>query len=376
MLAAILVAAILLRVVALDAYGLWNDEALTIVLSNWSIPDMFLLPTDPTPPLYYVLHKLLIPANAPVEVVRSISVAAGVMSIGLIYLLGRLAFGAAGGLLAAALLAVWTVHVDYSQEARAYSLLFFLTLLTSLGLLYYARALQRTAAPGRSDVRRRRVALVLFGVGNVLSFYTHIIATVWIILSSLLLLAIVVREQRIHRAELLSVFGVMAVCASPGIYRLIQQMLAGDEFHWLPQADLADFATTTASVFLPVGLWDNPLTDGLGNGPRRPRGGRSRFRRTARHRLVVRPAKASQASARAVHRPLAHPRLSGSAHTHMDVWVRGTAAFHGQGHPFFGPGDDSADHCGLLRASETDLRRARPSLLSFSMALRPCSSAS
>jgi len=266
MLVAVLVAAILLRVVALDAYGLWYDEALTIVLSNWSIPDMFLLPTDPTPPLYYVLHKLLIPSNAPVEVVRSISVAAGVMSVGLIYLLGRLAFGAASGLLAAALLAVWTVHVDYSQEARAYSLLFFLTLLTSLGLLYYARALQRIAAPGRSDVRRRRVALVLFGIGNVLSFYTHIIAMAWIILSSLLLLAIVLRERRIYRAELLSVFGVMALCASPGIYRLIQQMLAGDEFHWLPQAGLVDFATTTASVLLPVGLWDNPLTDALGTG--------------------------------------------------------------------------------------------------------------
>jgi uncharacterized membrane protein len=166
MLAAIIVTATVLRVVALDAYGLWNDEALTIVLSNWSIPDMFLLPTDPTPPLYYVLHKLLIPANSPVEVVRSISVAAGVMSVGLIYVLGRLAFGATGGLLAAALLAVWTMHVDYSQEARAYSLLFFLSLLTSVGLLYYARALQRTAQRGRSDASRRQVALVLFGVGK------------------------------------------------------------------------------------------------------------------------------------------------------------------------------------------------------------------
>ena len=264
MLAAIIVAATVLRVVALDAYGLWNDEALTIVLSNWPIPDMFLLPTDPTPPLYYVLHKLLIPANAPVEVVRSISVAAGVMSVGLIYVLGRLAFGATGGLLAAALLAVWTAHVDYSQEARAYSLLFFLSLLTSLGLLHYARVLQRTAEPGRSDAGRRQVALVLFGVGNVLSFYTHIIAIAWIVLSSLLLLAIVVRERRIHRAELLSVFGVMAICASPGIYRLIRQMLAGDDFHWLPQADLVGFATTTASVWFPVGLWENPLTHALG----------------------------------------------------------------------------------------------------------------
>jgi uncharacterized membrane protein len=261
MLTAIVVAATVLRVVALDAYGLWNDEALTIVLSNWSISDMFLLPTDPTPPFYYVLHKLLIPADAPVEIVRSISVAAGVMSVGLVYLLGRLAFGAAGGLLAAALLTVWTAHVDYSQEARAYSLLFFLTLLTSLGLLQYARALQQSAELDRSAAGRRRVALILFALGNVLSFYTHVIATVWIILTSLLLLGIAAREQEIRRTELWFVFGAMAVCASPGIYRLVLQMQMGDEFHWLQQAGPVDFATTTASVLLPVGLWDNPLTD-------------------------------------------------------------------------------------------------------------------
>lgn len=260
MLAAIIVAAILFRIVALDAYGLWTDEALTIVLSNWSIPDMFVLPTDPTPPLYYVLHKLLIPANAPLEVVRSISVVAGVMAVGLVYIIGRLAFGAAGGLIAAALLAVWTVHLDYSQEARAYSLLFFLTLLTSLGLLCYGRALHRTTVASLSNARRR-MALILFALGNVLSFYTHVIATVWIILTSLLLLGIAAREQEIRRTELWFVFGAMAVCASPGICRLVLQMQMGDEFHWLQQADLIDFAATTASVLLPVGLWDNPLTD-------------------------------------------------------------------------------------------------------------------
>lgn len=260
MLAAIMIAAILLRVVALDAHGLWTDEALTIVLSDWSIQDMFLLPTDPTPPLYYVIHKLLIPANAPLEVVRSISVVAGVMAVGLIYIIGRLAFGAAGGLIAAALLAVWTVHVDYSQEARAYSLLFFLTLLTSLGLLCYGRALHRTTVPSLSNARRR-VALILFALGNVLSFYTHVIATVWIILTSLLLLGIAAREKEIRRTELWFVFGAMAVCALPGIYRLVLQIQMGDEFHWLQQAGLVDFAAATASVLLPVGLWDNSLTN-------------------------------------------------------------------------------------------------------------------
>jgi hypothetical protein len=266
-LAAILVVAILFRIVALDAQGLWTDEALTIVLSNWSISDMLLRPTDPTPALYYILHKLLIPASASLEVVRSISVIAGVLSVGLMFLVARLAFGVVGGLLAAALLAVWSAHVDYSQEARAYSLLFFLTLLTTLGLLSYATdAHGRDARPDESGTRRRQFALALFCIGNILSFYTHVIATFWIVLTSLLLLAAIGRARHSLWREALLAFGAMAVGAAPGLYRLIQQMRLGDPFHWLQQADAAEFADANAVVFLPVGLWDNPLTNTLGTG--------------------------------------------------------------------------------------------------------------
>ena len=259
-LATIIVVAIFLRVVAIDAYGLWTDEALTIVLSNWSLADMLLLPTDPTPILYYAIHKLFIPANASIEIVRSISVAAGVISVGIIYLLGRLASGERGGLIAAALLAVWTAHVDYSQEARAYSLLFLLTLLTSLGLLYYARLLhQEAASPAKANTGRRLIALALFGLGNILSFYTHLVAVFWIVLTSFMLLAIGWRDWRRRAPELTATFAAIAICAVPGIVRLVRQLLAGDDFHWLQQAGLLDFAATNANVLLPVGLWDNPL---------------------------------------------------------------------------------------------------------------------
>lgn len=266
-LAAILIVAILFRTIAIDAQGLWNDEALTIVLSNWSVPDMLLRPTDPTPALYYILHKLFIPAGASLEVVRSISVVAGVLSVGLMFLVGRLAFGIAGGLLTAALLAVWSAHVDYSQEARAYSVLFFLTLLTTLGLLSYAKdAGAGRVVPDGSRAGPRRLALALFCIGNVLSFYTHVIATFWIMLSSLLLLAVARGAWRSRWREVLVAFGAMAVGAAPGLYRLLEQVRLGDPFHWLPQADAASFADTSAAVFLPVGLWDNPLTGALGTG--------------------------------------------------------------------------------------------------------------
>jgi hypothetical protein len=263
-LATILMVATLLRVIAIDQQGLETDEAMTIVLSNWSISDMLLLPTDPTPFLYYGIHKPLLSANSSIAAMRSISAVAGVMSVGVMYLLGRLAFGPAGGLLTAALLAVWTAHVAYSQQARAYSLFFLLTLLTSLGLLYYAQVLHREGGESHKGRSSRRLALVLFGVGNVLSFYTHVTSIFWIVLTCFLLLGIAVRERRIHRPELFTVFGVMALLATPGIYRLVLQMFVGDSFDWLLQPDLIRFAGGIADIFLPVGLWDNSMTNALG----------------------------------------------------------------------------------------------------------------
>src|SRR5262245_49607562 len=100
-LAAIIVAAALLRVIAISTQSLWTDEAATIVLSNWSIGDMFWKPTDQTPFLYYAIHKILLPADASLAALRSISAVFGILSVALIYVLGRLAYGKAGGLLAA-----------------------------------------------------------------------------------------------------------------------------------------------------------------------------------------------------------------------------------------------------------------------------------
>lgn len=260
MLAAIIAVAILLRLVAIDAQGLWSDEAFTIVLADWSISDMFLLPTDPTPFLYYAIHKILLPPDASLAAIRSISLVAGVLSVGLMYVLGRLAYGKAGGLLAAALLAVWSSHVDYSQEARAYSLLFFFTLLTSVGFLYYA-SLSKAEGAGRS----RLIALVLFGIGDVLGFYTHMASVFWIALSCLLLFGLVVRAGRARLAEIGALFVLMALCAMPGLLRLAEQLKIGDGFNWVQQPGLSGFIQTNLNLSLPAGLWDNTLirTSGL-----------------------------------------------------------------------------------------------------------------
>ncbi len=263
-LAAIVILAILVRVAAIDTQSLWTDEALTIVLANWSIGDMLLMPTDPTPFLYYAIHKLLLPPDASLFAMRSISLVAGVLSVGLMYVLGRLAYGRAGGLLAAALLAVWSIHVDYSQEARAYSLLFLFTLLTSVGFLYYARVLNAQPAD-RAGIQsdQGKYALALFGIGNVLAFYTHVVSVFWIALTSLMLIALIARRERKRIAEVAVLFLLMALCALPGLYRLMEQMRVGDAFNWVEQRGLVGFVRMCAEIFLPLGLWDTSGATGI-----------------------------------------------------------------------------------------------------------------
>ena len=46
----------------------------------------------------------------------------------------------------------------------------------------------------------------------------------------------------------------MAVCAIPGVLRLIHQMRMGDSFDWLQHRDLGNFLSLCLRAFLPAGL--------------------------------------------------------------------------------------------------------------------------
>jgi hypothetical protein len=175
------------------------------------------------------------------------------------YILGRLAFGSVAGLISAAFLAVWTSHVEYSQEARGYSVLVALTLTTSIGLLIYCHTLVDERRNLRTTFPLRALGLTLFAVGNVASFYTHIVSVFWIAATSLILLAFV--SQRPYRAYFLEfciVSGLMTLCALPGLYWLYQSMSIGHSFTWLQQRTITGFIGEIANVMLPAGLWDNP----------------------------------------------------------------------------------------------------------------------
>lgn len=84
---------------------------------------------DVHPPLHFILLRFWREVFGDSEVaVRSLSVAASLVGIALLFLLGRMLFGTGAGLWAALLMAVAAQQIYHAQQARGY------TLLTALGL--------------------------------------------------------------------------------------------------------------------------------------------------------------------------------------------------------------------------------------------------
>jgi hypothetical protein len=120
------------RVYQLARQGLWIDEGYSVTLAGLS-PAGIIAGTaaDQHPPLYYLLlHGWLSLVGRSEFAVRFLSVAAGLLSLSVLYALGRRLSSARLGLWSALLLALSPIYIQYSQEARMYALLALLGLLS------------------------------------------------------------------------------------------------------------------------------------------------------------------------------------------------------------------------------------------------------
>jgi tetratricopeptide (TPR) repeat protein len=120
-----------LRFHGLGDKSLWVDEILQVSVASNSVPRIWeiALPYSAGALDLFVTHLALTLGESEF-LVRFPPAFFGVVSIALIYAVGRRLFGPTTGLLASLLLALSAYHVRYSQEARAYSLLVLLTLLS------------------------------------------------------------------------------------------------------------------------------------------------------------------------------------------------------------------------------------------------------
>lgn len=122
-----------LRLVALGHKSFWLDEIASVAIARRPAPVFwhFLWHDEGNMALYYVLLKPWLHLGYGEAVVRLLSVLAGVACIPAMYFLGRRLLGPETGALAALLLALSTCAVSVSQEARAYSFVVLMVVLST-----------------------------------------------------------------------------------------------------------------------------------------------------------------------------------------------------------------------------------------------------
>jgi mannosyltransferase len=153
----------------LESKSLWFDELGTLTCAGWggtwldAIRYPLTIPTTPKPPLSFLVTRLFLILGDYVYTLRLPSAFFAILTIPLLYALGKTLFGRRVGLLASFLLAIAPLHLRYAQEARMYALFAFLSILS---LYLFWRAISS------ADWRW----WLTFALVNILNLYTHLFA--------------------------------------------------------------------------------------------------------------------------------------------------------------------------------------------------------
>jgi mannosyltransferase len=200
----------------------WADEALTANAvaggfgDIWGALDRH---AEATPPLYFYATWLWSQLFGSGDgALRSLSAAAGLLTVPAVFALGRRAVSERAGLVAAALVAASPFLVWYSQEARAYALA---GLFTGLVLLFYALARDRPSPRH----------LAGWALCSVLALCSHYFTFFVVIPAALLLVA---RER--GRATLVAT-GATLLCAAALVVRAQSQ---SDLTSWIELQPFSD----------------------------------------------------------------------------------------------------------------------------------------
>ena len=128
---------------------LWFDEGVSVGIAglDWYNFVRILWRREANMSLYYFSLRYWLHFGSSEFFVRSLSVLFAIASVPVTYLLGRRLFDSRVGLIAAALLAVNAYQVQYSQDARSYSLMVLLCLLSSL---YFVKCMGKPTGSNRA----------------------------------------------------------------------------------------------------------------------------------------------------------------------------------------------------------------------------------
>jgi mannosyltransferase len=250
---AIVLIGLLLRVYNLATQSIWWDEAFSVSISKLSLSQIVQATgTDVHPPLYYfILHYWIVLFGTSEVAVRSLSVLFGVLAIPMVYVLGRHLFDEEVGLVSAFILAISVFNIQYSQEARMYTMMLLLALLS---MYFFVRFLERSSL----------AISVGYVLSTVLLLYTHVFGLFIVIAQNIYLVTLLLfspeRTFRLRKwleleAVVIGLFGAWIViliekALNPrNIYGSSEPISTGTTTDTIVQSTLAQYAHALIQTF-------------------------------------------------------------------------------------------------------------------------------
>ncbi len=245
-LALVLLVALALRIREAAGTHLWFDELYLVMVARHSwLGVVQLVAHDIHPPLYFLLIKGWIALGGTGEAwLRAPSIAFGLGSLVATFELGRRLRSGRTGLVAAALLALDSAHVRYSQDVESYALMWVLALMVALSAVAWVQE------------RRGRDALMLMAAA-VIGAYTHYLMLAVFLVTVLWGVAVLHDDRRalVRWLGFAALVLALFVPQVPTVIRQLAQEDWGGHYHW-PSVDglvgLGRVASGGATYLLPV----------------------------------------------------------------------------------------------------------------------------
>jgi uncharacterized membrane protein len=243
--------ALALRLFHIGANSLWFDEAFSWLVARQPAYAILTQRLEPIlPPLYHYLLHCWIGLGESEAVLRSFSAICGIITIPVMYLVGREMLTPVTGLAAAALVSVLPFHVYFAQEARLYALVVFLA---ALMLWAFVKAWKGSSYP----------FWVIFGILVGLNFYAHyfVVFTLFVLH---LFVVVAHSEAPSRRRGMLIADAVALIMIGPQLPSALAQTRRVTTDFWLPipsplelvkTLDYLLFGHTTPVFVVPVALF-------------------------------------------------------------------------------------------------------------------------
>ena len=195
--------ALVIRLISINAEGLWLDELHTMNESDpeisWDKLMWYLRYVDQHPPMHFAIEKVCFSIFGYTPLVARVpSAIAGALSVWAIFYLGRELRSQRAGLFAAIITAVNGFHLYYSQEARNYVLAFLFAILSFLWLVKLLK-----------DISVRNS--VMYGLMTVLFLYTHYFSLFAVVSQAVIIAIFFLAEPKENKARFFKTFLISAV---------------------------------------------------------------------------------------------------------------------------------------------------------------------